>query len=134
MTQSRLVGTVGDGKSSEGNHKHLKTAVFRTLWEPRPERRRNVVSWYLDVAQDRAVWPCGTNPISMAGLFKPVAEKRFGVGSGDSTRDEGEPMVSNLCQFVHGDFLQEIYWFCPYKLCLLVSWFRDRNLCKKWTR
>lgn len=27
MTQSRLVGTVGDGKSSEGNHKHLKTAV-----------------------------------------------------------------------------------------------------------
>lgn len=27
MTQSQLVGTVGDGKSSEGNHKHLKTSV-----------------------------------------------------------------------------------------------------------
>ena len=41
-----------------------------------------MVFWYLDGAQDRVVRSRGKVSISSTGLFKPVADKRLGVGEG----------------------------------------------------
>ena len=41
-----------------------------------------MVFWYLDAAQDRVVRSRRKVSISSTGLFKPVADKRLGVGEG----------------------------------------------------
>ncbi|XP_013638318.1 PREDICTED: uncharacterized protein LOC106343604 isoform X1 [Brassica oleracea var. oleracea] len=58
------------------------TWMFWTLWEPRPKKWCHMVFWYLDAAQDRVVRSRRKVSISSTGLFKPVADKRLGVGEG----------------------------------------------------